>query len=292
MEDSPKRSLMERLSALLLREPEDRAQLLELLHSAYEKSLLDADALAMIEGVLNSSERTVKSVMVPRRDMDVIDSNELPDEFIPRVIQRAHSRFPVHNGDRDNVIGILLAKDLLSYYAQREKFNLMDLLRPVVFVPESKKLNVLLKDFRTNRHHLAIVVDEYGSVSGLVTIEDVLEQIVGEIEDEHDAQDSDEANPPPVFVALRNGATRVSARATIEEFNHYFKTSLEFDGIDTVGGAVVNAFGQVPKQGERIDIEGWQFTVQRADNRRLHSLVVKAIEAQTGAAISSADSAS
>ncbi len=291
MEDSPKRSLMERLSALLLREPEDRAQLLDLLHSAYEKSLLDADALAMIEGVLNSSERTVKSVMVPRRDMDVIDSNESPDEFIPRVIERAHSRFPVHNGDRDNVVGILLAKDLLRYYVQREKFNLMDLLRPVVFVPETKKLNVLLKDFRTNRHHLAIVVDEYGSVSGLVTIEDVLEQIVGEIEDEHDAQDANEKQTPPAFVALPNGVTRISARATIDEFNHYFKTSLEFDGIDTVGGAVVNAFGQVPKNGEHIEIEGWQFTVQRADNRRLHMLIVKAVESSQDTVTIKADSA-
>jgi magnesium and cobalt transporter len=277
MEDSPKRTLVERLSALILREPEDRNQLLDVLHNAREKSLLDDDALAMIEGVLQTSELTVKRVMVTRRQMDLIDANESPEEFIPRVIETAHSRFPVFEGEIDNVIGVLLAKDLLRYYVEREQFNMRDLLRPVVFVPESKKLNVLLKEFRTNRHHLAIVVDEYGSVAGLVTIEDVLEQIVGDIEDEHDSDD-DDSNAASEFTALRGGATRVLAGVTVEGFNKHFDAELETSGIDTIGGVVVNAFGRVPKQGEKVDVDGWRFTVQRADTRRLHVVVVKPID--------------
>ena len=177
-------TLLERLSALVAREPRDRAQLLALLHSAYKRNLLDADALSMIEGVLQVAEMHVRDIMVPRSQMDVIDIDETPDKFIPHVIATAHSRFPVIDRDRDDVIGILLAKDLLRYYAGEEEFNVRDMLRPAVFVPESKPLNVLLREFRANRNHMAIVVDEYGGVAGLVTIEDVLEQIVGEIEDE------------------------------------------------------------------------------------------------------------
>jgi magnesium and cobalt transporter len=274
MEDSPKRTLVERLSALILREPEDRAQLLDVLHNAHEKSLLDDDALAMIEGVLQSSERTVKRVMVMRREMDMIDVNEPPEAFIPRVIDTAHSRFPVYEGEVDNVIGVLLAKDLLKFYVNREQFNMRDLLRPSTFVPETKKLNLLLKEFRSNRHHMAMVVDEYGSVSGLVTIEDVLEQIVGDIEDEHDAEDIDD-NDAKDFIALRGGTTRVMASVSVAQFNSHFETEFEFAGIDTIGGAVVNQFGRVPKQGEKIEIDGWRFTVQRADSRRLHVVVVK-----------------
>ena len=183
---TPKAGWLERISAFLLREPEDREQLIELLRSAYERQLLDSDALSMIEGVLQVSEMQARDIMIPRAQMDMIDVAEAPDKFVPLVIQTNHSRFPVYEGDRDHVIGILLAKDLLRFYAGEEEFNVRDMLRPAVFIPESKRLNVLLKDFRANRNHMAMVVDEYGGVAGLVTIEDVLEQIVGEIEDEHD----------------------------------------------------------------------------------------------------------
>ncbi len=177
-------TLLERLSALLTREPEDREELMDLLRGAFERRLLDADALSMIEGVLNVSEMTVRDIMIPRSQMDCVSIDDLPDEFIPFVLDTKHSRFPVIGESKDDVVGILLAKELLSYYTNREGFNLRDTLRPAVFVPESKRLNVLLRDFRSNRNHIAIVVDEYGGVSGLVTIEDVLEQIVGDIEDE------------------------------------------------------------------------------------------------------------
>ncbi|HET7159801.1 MAG TPA: CBS domain-containing protein, partial [Burkholderiales bacterium] len=181
-----KPTVLERISAFLMREPEDREQLIALLHSAHERDLLDADALAMIEGVLQVSEMQARDIMVPRAQMDVINISESPDQFIPTVIQTAHSRFPVIGENKDNVIGILLAKDLLRYYAGEEEFNVREMLRPAVFIPEAKPLNILLKEFRKNRNHIAIVVDEYGGVAGLVTIEDVLEQIVGEIEDEFD----------------------------------------------------------------------------------------------------------
>ncbi|HZV99612.1 MAG TPA: CBS domain-containing protein, partial [Methylophilaceae bacterium] len=183
MSETEKPRWLERLSTLLLREPEDREQLIELLHSAYEKNLLDADALSMIEGVLQVSEIQVRDIMIPRSQMDVIDITDSPEAFIPYVIETAHSRFPVIDENKDDIIGILLAKDLLRYYAG-EDFDVRDMLRPAIFIPESKRLNVLLKEFRSNRNHIAIVVDEYGGVAGMVTIEDVLEQIVGDIEDE------------------------------------------------------------------------------------------------------------
>jgi CBS domain-containing protein len=177
MDDLPKPGWLERLSALLLREPGDREQLLALLRCAYERNLFDSDALNMIEGAIQVSEMQARDIMIPRSQMDVIDISEPPEKFIPFVIEKAHSRFPVTENDKNNVIGILLAKDLLRYHTG-EEFNVRDTLRPVVFIPEAKRLNVLLKDFRTNRNHIAIVVDEYGAVAGLVTIEDVLEQIV------------------------------------------------------------------------------------------------------------------
>jgi magnesium and cobalt transporter len=185
MAEAEKPNWLERLSHFLLREPDDREQLVELLHASFEKSLLDADALAMIEGVLQVSETQVRDVMIPRSQMDVIDITQTPEEFIPFVIETAHSRFPVIDDDKNDIIGILLAKDLLRYYAG-EDFDVRDMLRPVVFIPESKRLNVLLKEFRSNRNHIAIVVDEYGGVAGMITIEDVLEQIVGDIEEEND----------------------------------------------------------------------------------------------------------
>src|SRR5512146_3419704 len=192
MNDPSRPSLLERLSALLLREPEDREQLITLLRSAHQRNLLDADALSIIEGALNVSEMQVRDIMIPRAQMDVIDINEPIETFIPQLISTAHSRFPVIDQNRDDVIGILLAKDLLRYYAGEEEFNVREMLRPAVFIPESKPLNVLLKEFRKNRNHIAIVVDEYGGVAGLITIEDVLEQIVGDIEDEYDFDETED----------------------------------------------------------------------------------------------------
>ncbi|MDH4286072.1 MAG: CBS domain-containing protein [Gallionella sp.] len=266
---SNKPSLLERLSTMLLREPEDREQLVELLYSAYERNLLDADALSMMEGVMQVSERQVREIMIPRAQMDVIDIGEPPEKFIPFVIETAHSRFPVIDGDKDNIIGILLAKDLLRYYAG-EEFNVRDMLRPAVFVPESKRLNVLLRDFRSNRNHIALVADEYGGVSGMVTIEDVLEQIVGEIEDEYDF-DEDEDN----IIEDGAGRYRVKADTEIEDFNAAFGTDFSDEEYDTVGGLVLQVAGQLPKRGDRIQLGDFTFIVLRADSRRLHSLLVE-----------------
>ena len=267
---SEKPTLLERLSALIMREPEDREQLLTLLHSAHDRNLLDADALSMIEGVMQVSEMQVRHIMVPRAQMDVIDINETPDRFIPHVIATAHSRFPVVDRNPDDVIGVLLAKDLLRYYAGEEEFNVREMLRPAVFVPQSKPLNVLLREFRANRNHMAIVVDEYGGVAGLISIEDVLEQIVGEIEDEYDF---DEASDN----LLRESPTqfRVKAHTEIGDFNEALGSEFETDGYDTVGGLVIDRFGRLPKRGESVTIDGLRFTVLRADSRRLYLLQVQ-----------------
>jgi magnesium and cobalt transporter len=264
-----KPTLLERISAFIMREPEDREQLIELLRSAHERSLLDSDALSMIEGVLQVSELQARDIMVPRSQMDVIDVSESPDKFIPFVIQTAHSRFPVTDGNKDDVLGILLAKDLLRYYAGEEEFDVREMLRPAVFIPESKPLNVLLKEFRKNRNHIAIVVDEYGGVAGLVTIEDVLEQIVGEIEDEYDF-DEDEDN----IVLEKSGQYRVKAGTEITDFNEKFGTDFSDDEFDTIGGLVLKRFGRVPKRGEQVTMDGLTFKVVRADSRRLHLLEV------------------
>jgi magnesium and cobalt transporter len=269
MNETAKPSLLERLSSLLLREPEDREQLVELLHHAFERRLLDADALSMIEGVLQVSETQVRDVMIPRSQMDMIDVAESPAHFIPFVIETAHSRFPVFEDNRDNVIGILLAKDLLRFYAE-EEFNVRDMLRPAVFVPEAKRLNVLLKEFRANRNHIAIVVDEYGGVSGLVTIEDVIEQIVGDIEDEYDFDETEDN-----ILVDRSGRYRVKAVTEIADFNERFGTHFSDEDYDTVGGLVVGRFGRLPKRGESISIDGFNFQVLRADSRKVHSLLVE-----------------
>jgi magnesium and cobalt transporter len=265
-----KPTLLERLGALIMREPEDREQLIQLLHSAFERNLLDADALGMIEGALQVSEMKVRDVMIPRAQMDVIDINETPDEFIPQVMATAHSRFPVIDRDRDHVIGILLAKDLLRFYAGEEEFNVRDMLRPAVFVPESKRLNVLLREFRRSRNHMAIVVDEYGGVAGLVTIEDVLEQIVGDIEDEYDFDE-----PEDNILREKTGHWRVKAQTEIAAFNEAFGTAFPDDEHDTVGGLVISRFGRLPKRGESVTIQGLKFSVLRADSRRLHTLLVE-----------------
>ena len=277
MEDeNRKTTLLERLGALLMREPEDREQLIELLQRSYERNLLDADALAMIEGVMQVSEMQARDIMIPRAQMDVIDISDAPEKFIPWVIETGHSRFPVIGENKDDVIGILLAKDLLSYYAG-DDFNVRDRLRPAVFIPESKRLNVLLKDFRSNRNHIAIVVDEYGGAAGLVTIEDVLEQIVGEIEDEFDF-DETEAN----IILDRSGQFRVKAQTEIEDFNRTFGTSFSDEDFDTVGGLVLDHLGRLPKRGEQFSIGDLNIKVLRADSRRLHALLVEKIKAESG----------
>ena len=273
MDESPKPTFLERVSTLLLRQPEDRDQLVALLHSAFERQILDADALAMIEGVLQVSEMHVRDVMIPRSQMDMIDVAESPEAFIPFVIETAHSRFPVFEDNKDNVIGVLLAKDLLRFYAG-EDFNVREMLRPAVFIPESKRLNVLLKEFRANRNHIAIVVDEYGGVSGLVTIEDVLEQIVGEIEDEFDFDETEDNILPD-----KSGRFRVKAVTEIADFNKAFSTDFSDAEFDTVGGLVVKRFGRVPKRGESVALEGFSFQVLRADSRKVHSLMVEKIAA-------------
>ena len=271
MADIPadKPSLWERFGAWLAHEPEDREELVELLRSSYERNLLDADALAMIEGVLQVSEMQARDIMVPRAQMDVIDIKESPDKFIPMVIQTAHSRFPVIGENKDHVIGILLAKDLLRHYAGEEEFNVRDMLRPAVFIPGSKPLNVLLKEFRKNRNHMAIVVDEYGGVAGLITIEGVIEQIVGDIEDEYDYQDVEDN-----IVPEKGGLYRVKALTTIADFNTAFGTRYGEEEFDTIGGLVLSRFGRVPKRGESIGFDNLVFKVLRADSRRLHLLQV------------------
>lgn len=269
-EPPPKSGWLERLGALLIRKPEDREQLITVLHSAFERNLLDSDALSMIEGVMQVSEMQARDIMVPRSQMDIVDISETPEKFIPFVIEAAHSRFPVTEGSEDNIIGILLAKDLLRYYASEEEFAMRNMLRPAVFIPESKRLNVLLKDFRSNRNHMAIVVNEYGGVAGLVTIEDVLEQIVGEIEDEYDF-DEEEDN----IVMESDGLYRVKAITEIENFNEALGANFSNDDYDTIGGLVLNKFGRLPIRHESVVIGHFKFTVQRADSRRLHILKVE-----------------
>lgn len=274
MDDPPKTALLERVSAWLLRKPGDREQLIALLHSAYERNLFDSDALSMIEGVIQVSEMQARDIMVPRSQMSVIDISETPDKFIPLVIETAHSRFPVTENDKNNVIGILLAKDLLRYFAGEEEFDVRDMLRPVVFIPESKRLNVLLKDFRSNRNHIAIVVDEYGGVAGLVTIEDVLEQIVGDIEDEHDFDEAEDN-----IVQDPGGHYRVKAITEIDDFNERLGAELSDVDYDTIGGLVLHKFGRLPKRGEEVSVGTFRFIVLRADSRRLYTLLVEKDEA-------------
>ncbi|HZI85065.1 MAG TPA: transporter associated domain-containing protein [Casimicrobiaceae bacterium] len=263
-------TLLERLSAFLTREPEDREELLALLHGAFERKLLDADALSIIEGALQVSEMTVRDIMIPRAQMDVVSIDEDPAQFIPFVLETRHSRFPVVGENKDDVVGILLAKELLNYYANPEGFNLHDTLRPAVFVPESKRLNVLLREFRANRNHIAIVVDEYGGVSGLVTIEDVLEQIVGDIEDEYDFDEAEDN-----IIPEGGGRYRVKAQTEIANFNSMLGAGFSEEEFHTIGGVVLQAFGRLPKRGETTTIENFRFKVVRADSRRIYTLEVE-----------------
>ena len=264
-----RKTILERLTAFIFREPENREELLQALQEAHSRNLLDADALSMIEGVLQVSELRARDMMVPRTQADMIDVDEPVESWIGRVIETAHSRFPVYEGDRDHIIGILLAKDLLRYYTEQD-FDLRAMLRPVVYIPESKPLNVLLRDFRANRNHMAIVVDEYGSVAGLITIEDVLEQIVGDIEDEYDFDEaSDNILPEP------GGRFRVKALTQISDFNAAFGTSFSDAEHNTVAGLLIAHRGRLPRRGETHSMGGLRFNVLRADSRRVYTLIVE-----------------
>jgi magnesium and cobalt transporter len=268
-------SLLERMSAMLLRTPDDRDQLLQLLRQSQERDLLDAEAMSMIEGVLQVAELSAADIMVPRAQMDVIDASLPIPDIVAFAIRTAHSRFPVIDGERDNVVGLLHAKDLLRLYAEPGT-TLRALLRPAVLIPASKRLNVLLRDFRTNRNHLAVVVDEYGGVAGLITIEDVLEQIVGEIEDEFDLEEAADA-----VVALQPGPGgprwRVRATTPLERFDEALGTALAGTDAasDTVGGLVAERLGRMPRRGDRIDVDDLTIEVVRADPRMVRTLRVE-----------------
>ena len=273
------RGLLERLSWLLLREPEDREQLFEMLEQAHERNLLDADALSMIEGVMQVSELSARDIMVPRAQMDAINAEDSIDQIVAFAVEKAHSRFPVYDGERDNVVGVLLAKDLLRIHADSQ-VNLRDMLRPAVFIPESKPLNVLLHDFRLNRNHIALVVDEYGGVAGLVTIEDVLEQIVGDIEDEFDLDD--DADNIVSIDNVEAGSYRVKALTTIEQFNQAFGTEFSNELAATVAGLLADHLARVPGRGEVIELFPMRFEVLRADARLVQLLKVQRMDPADG----------
>jgi magnesium and cobalt transporter len=258
-------SWVRKLSNLFL-EPQDQEQLIELIRSASERHILDSEALSIVEGALSVSQMQARDIMIPRSQVVMVSRDAPAEETLKLVTETAHSRFPVIDDDRDDVIGILLAKDLLSAVVSSGdfKFELRELLRPAVFIPESKRLNVLLREFRARRNHMAIVVDEYGGVAGIVTIENVLEQIVGEIEDEHDFDDD-----TPILQRNENTYT-VKALTPVDEFNEYFNCQWSDEDFDTIGGYVMNQFGHLPQRGEQITIGSFQFTVLRADNRRLY----------------------
>lgn len=268
------RTWLERLSHVLLREPKDRQQLIDLLRDAEHRHLLDAHALSMIEGVLQVSDMQVRDIMVPRADIISVDHDSSLHEFLPLIIESEHSRFPVFDKDHEEIIGILLAKDLLRYTLQDNgSFDIHSVLRPTVFVPESTRLDMLLQEFRNKRNHMAIVVDEYGSVAGLVTIEDILEQIVGEIEDEYDDEDDE-------TLIKKHSATRyiIKAATPVDDFNAYFNTDWQATETgNTMGDLVLQQFGQIPKRGETIRIGNYLFKVLHADNReiRLMRLVIR-----------------
>ena len=249
--------------------PSTKEALIEILRNAENKSLLDADALLMIEGALDVSETHVRDIMVPRVQMIIIDHKAKPEDILSSVVESGHSRFPVIGDTNDEIVGVLLAKDLLNYYADPKKvFDIKDMMRSTVFIPESKRVNVLLREFRMSRNHMAIVVDEYNGIAGLVTIEDVIEEIIGEIEDEHDHGDNE------VNINIHdNNRYTVKALTPINEFNQFFDTKIQDDEYETVGGFVINAFGYLPKRGETTNFDKFAIKVLRADKRRVKLLL-------------------
>ncbi len=263
------------VNKLVGNQPQSSRDLVDVMQDAQKRGLLDQEELDTIQRVLQVSELRVRDIMIPRSKMVVVEKDSPPEEFLPILIESAHSRFPVIDGDRDKIVGILLAKDVLGYFEQGAKgsFNMREALRPVVFIPESKRLNVLLTEFRASRNHMAIVVDEYGGVGGLVTIEDVLEQIVGEIEDEHDVEEEGD-------MVYQHGENEFVTKALLplEEFNAFFDADFDVEENDTVGGLVVKSFGHVPQRGEVVTIDSYLFEVLHADSRRVHLLKVSKTE--------------
>lgn len=268
------RNCIDRIVSFFSKQPRDREALIEILRNSEGRNLLDPDALAMIEGALHVSDMQVRDIMIPRVQMIVIKNNSEPKNILPIVLESGHSRFPVIGNDANEVLGILLAKDLLNYFAddKQGKFNIKDLMRSAVFVPESKRLNVLLREFRSSRNHMAIVVDEYSCVSGLVTIEDVIEEIVGNIQDEHDIEEEEHIIP------YGRHRYTVSAMTPIDEFNDYFNISLSDAEYDTIGGLILNAFGHVPNRGELLEFEGFNVKILRADKRRIYLMRMTRLE--------------
>lgn len=262
---------LDRLGQVFSSEPKDREELIMILREAQERNLFDTSALAMIEGVFQVSELQVRDIMIPRSQMVVVEEEDSVQEMLPTIIESAHSRFPVIGDSRDEVVGILLAKDLLRILSEQNQadFNIRDILRPAFIVPESKRLNILLNEFRNTRNHMAIIVDEYGGVAGLVTIEDVLEQIVGDITDEHDLEEDQY-----IKYSDDDQYALVKALTPIEDFNEFFETSFDDDEFDTIGGLVTHKFGHVPKRNEATYIDEFKFEVISADSRRLHLLKV------------------
>lgn len=269
---SGQRSWLDKLAHAFAQEPKNRQELFQLLREANRNKLMDDDALAIVEGAIEISELKVRDIMIPRSQMVSIQVDQTPEQFLPAIIEAAHSRYPVFGENNDEILGILLAKDLLPLILSRPTdFNLRQILRPCNFVPESKRLNVLLKEFRANHNHMAVVIDEYGGVDGLVTIEDVLEQIVGDIEDEHDVEDD------TLIRSVPSGDHIVKALTPVEDFNEFFKSSFSEDEYDTIGGVVLSAFGHLPKRNEVIEIDNWRFRVANSDSRRLHLLRVSKV---------------
>jgi magnesium and cobalt transporter len=262
---SAPRSWLGRLGQALRGEPEYLEQLFELLRDAHQREILDHEALQMIQGVLEVAEMRVDDIMIPRSQMVVVSRDDAPQELVRVALESGHSRFPVIGDSRDEVVGILLAKDLLAF-GDGSGFSVRDVLRPPVFIPESKRLDALLKDFRSSRNHLAVVVDEYGGVAGMVTIEDVLEQIVGEIEDEHDVEEEH------AIQRLDENRFSVPALTEIEDFNAQFGTEFPDDEFDTIGGMVIDGLGHLPRRGEVYTHGRYAFRVQQADSRRIHTL--------------------
>ncbi|MDV2858068.1 MULTISPECIES: CNNM family magnesium/cobalt transport protein CorC [Oceanimonas] len=268
---SAKKNWLERLGQMFQGEPKNREELVEVIMDAGERDLIDQDTKDMIEGVLEVSELRVRDIMIPRSQMVTVEKSQPVSSFLPMIIESTHSRFPVVNEDKDHIEGILLAKDLLPYGfgLTEEDFSIEKVLRPAVVVPESKRLDKLLKEFREERYHMAIVVDEFGGVSGLVTIEDILELIVGDIEDEFDAEESAEIRQ------ISKRVFSVAALTDIDDFNDFFNSDFSDEEADTVGGLVMHAFGHLPGKGEQLELNGFVFKVAHADRRRLLQLQVK-----------------
>ena len=269
-----RKSWLERVAEAFTGEPKDRTDLKEILHEAHENQILDQEAFTIIEGALNVSEMHVRDIMIPRSHMVSVEADQTVHDMLPSIVESGHSRFPVLGETSDEIIGILLAKDLLAlglltqFDNEQMTSRLREIIRPVNFVPESKRLNVLLNEFRTNRHHMAIVVDEYGGIAGLVTIEDVFEEIVGEIDDEHDSEEQLNIR------VISDGKHAVDALTPIDEFNEHFDTEISEEEFDTIGGIVTHNFGRLPKRDESIQIGELEFRVLNADDRRLKLLEV------------------